>query len=412
MPPFDVPEGDPFGPHNLPYGVFSLAGSPDSAGNAAERRTVGVRLGDHVLDAGAAAAALGSPYVTLLAQPSLNSLLAAGRTAWSDVRRALTAWVTVPSHRETIEPFFHPLSSVTLHLPFEVADYVDFYASENHARNVGQIFRPDAADSLTPNWKHLPIGYHGRSGTVVVSGTDVVRPSGQRKAPADPAPVFGPSVRMDIEAEVGFVVGAPSERGRPVGLADFREHVFGLCLLNDWSARDIQAWEYVPLGPFLGKSFATSVSAWITPLDALEEARVAPPERTAALLPYLDDADEEPGGYDLRISVAINGHVVSEPPFSSMYWTAAQQLAHMTVNGASLRTGDLYGSGTVSGPTERERGSLLELTWNGRDPLELPDGKRTFLEDGDVVTLSAWAPGAGGTRVGLGEVTGRVVARN
>ncbi|MGV9608789.1 fumarylacetoacetase [Streptomyces sp. NPDC003631] len=401
MPPFDVPEGDPFGPHNLPYGVFSPAGS--------DERSVGVRLGDHVLDAGAAAHALGSPYASLLARPSLGPLLAAGRTAWSDVRRALTAWVTVPAHRETVEPLLHPLSAVTLHLPFEVADYVDFYSSENHSRNVGQIFRPDAADSLTPNWKHLPIGYHGRAGTVVVSGTDVVRPRGQRKAPTDPAPVFGPSVRLDIEAEVGFVVGVPSQLGGSVPLSAFRDHVFGLCLLNDWSARDIQAWEYVPLGPFLGKSFATSVSAWITPLDALEEARVAPPERTHPLLPYLDDAQEEPAGYDLRISVAINGQVVSEPPFSTMYWTAAQQLAHMTVNGASLRTGDLYGSGTVSGPTEGERGSLLELTWNGRDPLELPDGKRAFLEDGDVVTLTAWAPGPDGTRVGLGEVTGQVV---
>ncbi|AGS71126.1 fumarylacetoacetase [Streptomyces collinus] len=404
MPPFDVPEGDPFGPHNLPYGVFSPSGSTE--------RRVGVRLGEHVLDAGAAAAALGSPYVSLLARPTLTPLLAAGRTAWSDVRRALTAWVTVPSHRTTIEPLFHHLSEVTLHLPFEVADYVDFYASENHARNVGQIFRPDAEDSLTPNWKHLPIGYHGRSGTVVVSGTDVVRPSGQRKGPGDPAPVFGPSVRLDIEAEVGFVVGVPSRLGDPVALGDFREHVFGLCLLNDWSARDIQAWEYVPLGPFLGKSFSTSVSAWITPLEALDHARVAPPERTHDLLPYLDDsaAGIEPGGYDLRISVAINGQVVSEPPFSTMYWTAAQQLAHMTVNGASLRTGDLYGSGTVSGPLENQRGSLLELTWNGRDPLELPDGKRAFLEDGDVVTMSAWAPGADGTRVGLGEVSGRVVS--
>ncbi|WP_225825884.1 fumarylacetoacetase [Streptomyces naphthomycinicus] len=404
MPPFDVPEGDPFGPHNLPYGVFSPSGSTE--------RRIGVRLGNHVLDAGATAAALGSPHHELLARPTLNPLLAAGRATWSDVRRAVTSWVTDPAHRETVEPLFHPLSEVTLHLPFEVADYVDFYASENHARNVGQIFRPDAADSLTPNWKHLPIGYHGRSGTVVVSGTDVVRPSGQRKGPADPAPVFGPSIRMDIEAEVGFVVGVPSQLGSPVPLDGFRDHVFGLCLLNDWSARDIQAWEYVPLGPFLGKSFATSVSAWITPLEALEHARVAPPERTHPLLPYLDDAapGAESGGYDLRISVAINGHVVAEPPFSTMYWTAAQQLAHMTVNGASLRTGDLYGSGTVSGPAENQRGSLLELTWNGRDPLELPDGKRTFLEDGDVVTLSAWAPGADGHRVGLGEVSGRVVA--
>ncbi|MFJ3763439.1 fumarylacetoacetase [Streptomyces sp. NPDC090082] len=400
--PLDLAEGDPFGPHNLPYGVFSTADEPG-------RRRLGVRVGGHVLDAGAAAHALGSPYASLLAQPSLNPLLAAGRTAWRDVRRALTAWVTVPAHRADIEPLLHPLDAVTLHLPYEVADYVDFYASEHHATNVGKIFRPDG-DALTPNWKHLPIGYHGRAGTVVVSGTDVVRPSGQRKAPSDPAPVFGPSVKLDIEAEVGFLVGTPSELGKPVPLADFREHVFGLTLLNDWSARDVQAWEYVPLGPFLGKSFQTSVSAWVTPLEALDAARTAPRARDLPLLPYLDDtAEEEPGGFDLRISVEINGEVVAEPPFSSMYWTAAQQLAHMTVNGASLRTGDLYGSGTVSGPEVNQRGSLLELTWNGRDALELPGGKRTFLEDGDEVVLTAWAPGPDGTRVTLGEVRGRVV---
>ncbi|MET9372900.1 fumarylacetoacetase [Streptomyces sp. NPDC003035] len=400
--PLDLAEGDPFGPHNLPYGVFSTADEPD-------RRRVGVRIGGHVLDAGAAAHALGSPYAALLAQPSLNPLLAAGRTAWRDVRRALTAWVTVPAHRPEIEPLLHPLDAVTMHLPYEVADYVDFYASEHHATNVGHIFRPDG-EPLTPNWKHLPIGYHGRAGTVVVSGTEVVRPSGQRKAPTDPAPVFGPSVKLDIEAEVGFVVGTPSAQGTPVPLADFREHVFGLTLLNDWSARDIQAWEYVPLGPFLGKSFATSVSAWVTPLEALDAARTAPPARDFDLLPYLDDSgEEEHGGFDLRITVEINGQVVSEPPFATMYWTAAQQLAHMTVNGASLRTGDLYGSGTVSGPEVHQRGSLLELTWNGRDPLELPTGKRTFLEDGDEVTLTAWAPGPDGTQVALGEVTGRIV---
>ncbi|MGW2301213.1 fumarylacetoacetase [Streptomyces sp. NPDC001809] len=400
--PLDLTEGDPFGPHNLPYGVFSTADEPG-------RRRLGVRIGGHVLDAGAAAHALGSPYAALLDRPSLNPLLAAGRTAWRDVRRALTAWVTVPAHRADVEPLLHPLDAVTLHLPYEVADYVDFYASEHHATNVGRIFRPDG-DALTPNWKHLPIGYHGRAGTVVVSGTDVVRPSGQRKAPADPAPVFGPSVKLDIEAEVGFLVGTPSELGRPVPLADFREHVFGLTLLNDWSARDVQAWEYVPLGPFLGKSFQTSVAAWVTPLEALDAARTAPPSRDFPLLPYLDDAgEEEQGGFDVRITVEINGEVVAEPPFSTMYWTAAQQLAHMTVNGASLRTGDLYGSGTVSGPEVNQRGSLLELTWNGRDAIELAGGKRTFLEDGDEVVLTAWAPGPDGTRVGLGEVRGRIV---
>ncbi|MEV6792729.1 fumarylacetoacetase [Streptomyces sp. NPDC051320] len=400
--PLDLPEGDPFGPHNLPYGVFSTPEEPD-------RRRVGVRIGGHVLDAGAAALALGSPYSRLLAHPTLNPLLAAGRTAWRDVRRALTAWVTVPAHRADIEPLLHPLASVTLHLPYEVGDYVDFYASEHHATNVGRIFRPDSAP-LTPNWKHLPIGYHGRSGTVVVSGTEVVRPAGQRKAPSEPAPVFGPSVKLDIEAEVGFVVGVPSERGRPVALADFREHVFGIQLLNDWSARDIQAWEYVPLGPFLGKSFATSVSAWVTPLEALDAARIAPPARELPLLPYLNDASaDEPGGLDLLLSVTVNGQQVSQPPFAGMYWTAAQMLAHTTVNGASLRTGDLFGSGTVSGPEPDQRGSLLELTWNGTEPLDLPQGKRTFLEDGDEVTLAAWAPGPDGTRVVLGEVTGRIV---
>ncbi|MFF9146893.1 fumarylacetoacetase [Streptomyces sp. NPDC014861] len=399
--PLDLAEGDPFGPHNLPYGVFSTADEPG-------RRRLGVRIGGHVLDAGAAAHALGSPYASLLARPSLDPLLAAGRTTWRDVRRALTAWVTVPAHRAEIEPLLHPLDAVTLHLPYTVADYVDFYASEHHATNVGRMFRPDG-EPLTPNWKHLPIGYHGRAGTVVVSGTDVVRPSGQRKTPADAAPVFGPSVKLDIEAEVGFLVGTPSELGRPVPLAAFRDHVFGLTLLNDWSARDVQAWEYVPLGPFLGKSFQTSVSAWVTPLEALDAARTAPPARDFPLLPYLDDAaEEEPGGFDVRISVEINGEVVAEPPFSTMYWTAAQQLAHMTVNGASLRTGDLYGSGTVSGPEVGQRGSLLELTWNGRDAIELSGGKRTFLEDGDEVVLTAWAPGPDGTKVGLGEVRGRI----
>lgn len=398
--PLALPEGHPFGPHNLPYGVFSPGDAP---------RRVGVRLGDHVLDAGALAAELGSPHAALLTGPTLNPLLAAGRPVWSEVRAALTTWVTDPAHQAAVERHAHPLAEVSLHLPFEVGDYVDFYASEHHASNVGRIFRPDAPAPLTPNWKHLPIGYHGRSGTVVVSGTDVVRPSGQRKAPADPAPVFGPSVKLDIEAEVGFVVGVGSERGRAVPLEAYRDHVFGLCLLNDWSARDIQAWEYVPLGPFLGKSFATSVSAWVTPLEALETARVVPPARDEALLPYLDDSSAEPGGYDLRISVEINGEVVSEPPFTTMYWTAAQMLAQTTVNGASLRTGDLYGSGTVSGAEVGQRGSLLELTWNGERPLELASGKRGFLEDGDEVVLRAWAPGAHGVPVGLGEVRGTVV---
>ncbi|MEV4433643.1 fumarylacetoacetase [Streptomyces sp. NPDC049555] len=380
--PRDLPEGDPFGAAALPYGIFTTPDAPD-------RPRVGVRYGAYVLDAAAAAAAHGSPHAPLLAQPTLNALMAAGRPTWQAVRAEIRTWLD--------GEHFHPLDEVTLHLPFEVADYVDFYASEHHASNVGRIFRP-GADPLTPNWKHLPIGYHGRAGTIVVSGTDVVRPRGQRKAPTDEAPTFGPSLRLDIEAEVGFVVGTPAPENTPVTLDSFRDHVFGVCLVNDWSARDIQAWEYVPLGPFLGKSFATSVSAWITPLEALDAARTAPPERTHPLLPYLDDSAAEPGGIDLRLEVTINGEVVSRPPFSAMYWTAAQQLAHMTVNGASLRTGDFYASGTVSGPEPDQLGCLLELT----------AGKGPYLADGDVVTITAWAPGPDGTRVGLGEVTGRI----
>ncbi|MFE0375476.1 fumarylacetoacetase [Streptomyces inhibens] len=392
--PFDLAEGDPFGPHNLPYGVFSTAGAP-------EQRRIGVRYGAHVLDLSALPSALPAaihPHAELLAAPNLNPLLAAGRTVWQQIRAAVHSAVTDPTHRDEVAPLLHPLAEITLHLPFEVADYVDFYASEHHATNVGRIFRPNDA-ALPPNWKHLPIGYHGRAGTVVVTGTPVVRPNGQRKAPADETPTFGPSTRLDIEAEVGFVVGAPSTLHEPVALGAFRDHVFGVCLVNDWSARDIQAWEYVPLGPFLGKSFATSVSAWITPLDALDEARTTPPARDFPLLPYLDDAAAEPGAIDIRIEVRINGEVISRPPFSTMYWTAAQQLAHMTVNGASLRTGDLFASGTVSGPDPDQLGCLLELT----------QGKGPYLQDGDEVTLTAWAPGPEGARIGLGEVTGRVL---
>jgi fumarylacetoacetase len=334
--------------------------------------------------------------------------MARGPAAWRELRRRITGWLTDDGTRADVEPHLLPRDTVRMHLPIEVADYVDFYSSRHHAENIGRIFRPDA-EALTPNWTHLPIGYHGRAGTVRVSGTSVVRPSGQRKSPADDVPTFGPSRRLDIEAEVGFVVGTPSALGEPVPLASFPDHVFGVCLVNDWSARDLQAWEYVPLGPFLGKSFLTSVSPWVVPLAALETARVAVPTRETAVLPYLDDA-HSPWGLDLTIEVRLNGEVVSRPPFRDMYWTPAQQLAHLTVNGAALRTGDLYASGTVSGPERDQRGSLIELSWNGAEPLTLPDGSvRTFLEDGDVVTISASAPGPGGTRIGFGEVTGQVL---
>jgi len=389
----DLPTDTGFGLDNLPYGIFSTGDGP--------RRT-GIAVGDSVLDLA------GLTQEPMHLTGSLNAFLALGPQAWRELRAQVTDLLTDASRRSTVEPHLLPRDGLTLHLPFEVADYVDFYSSQHHAENLGRMFRPDSAP-LTPNWKHLPIGYHGRAGTVAISGTPVVRPSGQRKAPADDAPTFGPSQRLDIEAEVGFVVGIPSSLGTPVPVSGFPEHVFGVCLVNDWSARDLQSWEYVPLGPFLGKSFLTSVSPWVVPLAALEAARVAPPARDVPLLPYLDDADAEAWGLDIRIEVRLNGQLVSCPPFDLMYWTPAQQLAHMTVNGASLRTGDLFAYGTVSGPAEDQRGSLIELCWGGSEPLPLADGStRTFLEDGDVVTLTATAPGADGTRIDLGEVTGTV----
>jgi fumarylacetoacetase len=379
-----VPDDDPYGVDNLPYGRAVL---PD------ESTHLVVRIGHHVLD------------VTALGQPaSLDELLASGPEEWARGRRAVTRWLTDERFVGEVERHVHPIDDVQLLLPFTVADYVDFYASEQHASNVGRMFRP-GAEPLPANWKHVPIGYHGRAGTVIVSGTDVRRPCGQYR---DGEQVrFGPTRRLDFEAEVAFVVGTASRLGSGVALTAFAEHVFGVVLLDDWSARDIQSWEYVPLGPFLGKSFATSISPWVTPLPALDAAWRPPPARDPQPLPYLDDAGID-GALDLELEVRINGHVVSRPAFAAMYWTAAQQLAHLTVNGASVRTGDLYASGTVS--SDGALGSLLELSWNGTRPVRLADGTdRTFLEDGDEVTITATAPGPAG-RLALGEVTGRIRA--
>jgi fumarylacetoacetase len=375
-----VAAGDPFGVHNLPYGA------------SADGRVL-VRVGDRALDLAAACAALRTDLVRLVEAPLLDPLLAAGPAAWRRLRTAIHTWLTDEDHRDVLGPLLHPLERLELVVPFTVGDYVDFYASEQHATNLGRLFRPDAAP-LTENWKHLPIGYHGRSGTVVLSGTDIVRPWGQQRGQDGPA--FGPSQRLDIEAEVGFVAGGPPTTG-PIPMAEARAHIFGVCLVNDWSARDIQAWEYVPLGPFLGKSFATSISPWIVPLAALDTARVPPPSRDTALLGYLDDTALDPWGFDIDLEVDLNGRVVSRPPFASMYWTAPQMLAHMTVNGASIRPGDLFASGTVSGPRPDQVGSLIELGTG-------------FLRDGDRVTIRGTVPAtADRPETGLGDVTGRVV---
>jgi len=383
---------DLFDVTNLPYG---------SAIWRDGRRHAVVRIGSAALSLTMAAP---SEFAELFADGTLDRLLAAGRQTWTDVRELV---MSLLGDEAAVQVYLAPLSSIESVLPFTVADYVDFYASEHHATNVGRLFRPDE-EPLKPNWKHLPVGYHGRAGTVVVSGTPIRRPQGQTRG-ADGTVGFGPSRRLDIEAELGFVIGTPSRLGDPVPVADFAEHVFGVCLVNDWSARDIQAWEYVPLGPFLGKSFATSVSAWITPLDALAAARVPAPRRDVAVLPYLDDS-AHPWGLDIAVEVWLNGQLISRPPFAGMYWTPAQMLAHLTVNGASVRPGDLFASGTISGPGPDERGSLLELSWGGAEPLTLDDGAvRTFLQDGDEVVLRATAPGVGGGRIGLGDVSGHIL---
>jgi fumarylacetoacetase len=356
------------------FGVFSTNGG-------AQR--IGWRDGGDAVDL--------SELGGVFAQASLNALLALGPAAWAD---ALAAAQVYDGPRI-------PLADATLHLPFDVADYVDFYSSLEHATNMGRLFRPDA-DPLPPNWRSMPLGYHGRAGTVVVSGTGVVRPHGQLKPADAEAPVFAPSRRLDIELELGFVVGVPS-LGEPVPPDRFADHVFGVVLVNDWSARDIQAWEYVPLGPFLGKSFQTSISAWVTPLALLEEHRTEAPPQEPQPLPYLSGGGD--WALDVDLEVELNGTVISRGNARTLYWTMPQQLAHATSNGASLRAGDLMASGTISGSAPGSQGSLIELTRNGVEPLSLPDGAdRTFLEDGDEVVLRGRAGD-----VELGEVRGRVL---
>jgi fumarylacetoacetase len=344
----------------------------------------GARLGDAIVDLRAAEPDLPVPSGTF-AQPSLNAFMSLGRESWDAVRERLPQFVKGQS--------LH-IEGQSLHIPFEVADYVDFYSSRAHAENMGRLFRPDT-DPLPPNWLHLPIGYHGRSGTVVVSGTPIVRPKGQLKMTDEP-PVYGPTRRLDIELELGFLVGTPSRLGEPVPTTEALDHVFGAVLVNDWSARDIQAWEYQPLGPFLGKSFATSIGPWVVPLDELSRTRAEPQDPPP--LDYL--RVPENWAFDIDLEVRLNGHTISRTNARHLYWNVEQQVAHLTANGASLRTGDLLASGTISGPTPDSVGSLIELTRNGAEPLQLPNGEsRTFLEDGDEVTLLA---------THLGEVTGRI----
>lgn len=383
----EVPEGSDFPIENLPFGVVRPAGAP---------ARVVVRVGDHALDLAAAGIA---PELT--AQPTINALMASGRG--QEIRERAGELLSGNDRSDLL----HSVDDMHVVVPIAVGDYVDFYSSLHHATNLGHIMRP-GAEPLLANWRHLPVGYHGRSGTVVVSGTPVARPEGLVPDPADGVPRLVPSRSLDFELEVGFVVGgSPASRIHP---DDADRHVFGVVLLNDWSARDVQGYEYQPLGPNLAKSFATSISPWVVTIDALRRYLVAPPLQNPLPDPYLRAT--RPWAIDLNLTVELNGWPITSTGFADMYWTFAQQLAHTTVNGATTRAGDLFGSGTVSGPTPGERGSMIELTWRGAQPLTLGDGSlRSFLEDGDTVTMRGWCGGetAARPRIGFGEVTGTVL---
>jgi fumarylacetoacetase len=388
---------------NLPFGVFRT-GKEEPRG--------GVAIGDQILDLAA---------VGLKTGPNLNKLAAAGRTVWTSLRALLSKGLSDPAQKKRFANYLVPMKKARLLLPVAIGDYSDFYAGIYHAQNAGRLFRPD--NPLLPNYHWVPIGYHGRASSIVVSGTPIVRPLGQTKAPDAPSPAFGPSKRLDFELELGFVIGPGNALGKPVPVAKALDHVFGVTLFNDWSARDIQAWEYQPLGPFLGKSFASTMSPWIVTLEALEPFRCAAFDRKGAHFPALpaplayltDERDQQNGNFDIRLDAQLRApgmqrpHRLSRSNFRHAYWTPAQIVAHQASNGCNLRPGDLLGSGTISGPTPDALGAMLEITQGGKNPLMLPNGEtRTFLEDGDEVILRGRCERSGHIAIGFGEAAGTV----
>ena len=392
---------------NLPLGVFRRKGTK-------EKPRGGVAIGDQILDL----AALG-----IETGPTLNGIAAAGVSTWRRLRKQISKALSVGGFKKSYSKHMVPMKRAELFVPMAIADYTDFYSGIYHATTIGKLFRPD--NPLLPNYKWVPIGYHGRASSVVVSGTPVVRPAGQVKPPDSEAPVFGPTKRLDYEVELGFVVGTGNRLGAPIGIEDAREHLFGVVLLNDWSARDVQAWEYQPLGPFLSKSFATTISPWIVTFEALEPFRCAAFERPSGdprPLPYLFDTnDQEKGGLEIGLEMYLSSETMRKakaPPLRlsrgnarDAYWTAAQMLAHHSSNGCNLQPGDLLGSGTLSGATPESAGSLMELTQGGKVPLQLPGGEsRIFIEDGDEVTMRGRCERQGAAPIGWGECTGVVRA--
>jgi fumarylacetoacetase len=407
--------GSDFPVQNLPLGIFS---------EAKGRRRPGVAIGDYILDLSGIADLLDDSWREDLSQPVLNAWLARGSQAQRELRLRLSEILSDERFRDDVEPQLIGQSEVRLHVPCLIGDYTDFYVGIHHATNVGRQFRPD--NPLLPNYKYVPIGYHGRASSVRASGEPVTRPSGQRKAPDADAPEYGPSRRLDYELELGLWVGRGNELGQPIPIGEAGEHIAGFCLLNDWSARDIQAWEYQPLGPFLAKNFLTSVSPWVVSPQALAPFRKAMPPRAQGdpqPLAYLDDpADRESGAISIQLEVALSSermraeglrpHVLSRGSAdSAMYWSAAQIVAHHSSNGCNLQPGDLIGTGTLSTDDHGGLGSLLEISRGGKQPLDLPSGEtRSFLEDGDEVTLRAWCEADGAVRIGIGECVGRVLA--
>jgi fumarylacetoacetase len=391
---------------NLPYGVFRHpSGKP----------RIGVAIGDFVLDVAALDAAglldlSSAPGRRLFAGTTLNAFMAAGPAVWREARTVISQLLRAdePTLRDNMTlraSALIPTAEVEMLLPADIGDYTDFYSSREHATNVGTMLR-GPENALNPNWLYLPVAYHGRASSVVVSGTDLHRPLGQSKPAGAAAPVFGPSRALDFELEMGCFVGPGNPLGEPVPAGQAAEHLFGMVLVNDWSARDIQAWEYQPLGPFLAKNFGTSVSPWVVTLQALEPFRVPGPAQQPEPFPYL--RTDGNWAYDIRLEVLLQGERVCVSNARHLYWNVCQQLAHHTVNGCNLRPGDLLATGTISGPDAGSYGSLLELTWRGTRPLTLTGGTRTFLEDGDRVTMTGWCQGPG-YRVGFGEVTGKIL---
>lgn len=407
-------DGSDFPIENLPLGIFSVG---------QRRRHPCVAIGDFVLDLVGIADLLDEEWRADLSQPVLNSWLARGPERNGALRERLRELLSDERYRDDVEPELIGQTEVRMHLPCVVGDYTDFYVGIHHATNVGKQFRPD--NPLLPNYKYVPIGYHGRASSVRVSGEPVVRPSGQRKAPDADAPEFGPSRRLDYELELGLWIGEGNELGCPIPIGGAADHIAGYCLLNDWSARDIQAWEYQPLGPFLAKNFLTSVSPWVVSPEALAPFRKPMPQRPEGdpqPLPYLDDsADRESGGLAIQLEVTLTTeqmrrqgaapHILSRGSAdSAMYWSAAQIVAHHSSNGCNLQPGDLIGTGTLSTDDQAGLGSLLEISRGGKQPIDLATGeKRSFLEDGDEITLRAWCEGESAARIGLGECVGRVV---